>query len=29
MGKTLAEMVLNSQKEQIENPSELIIRNSL
>jgi len=29
MGKTLATMVLNSQKEQIENPSELIIRNSL
>ena len=29
MGKTLAEMVLNSQKLQIENPSELIIRNSL
>ena len=29
MGKTLAEMVLNSQKEQIENPSVLIIRNSL
>jgi len=29
MGKTLAAMVLNSQKEQIENPSELIIRNSL
>lgn len=29
MGKTLAEMVLNSQKGQIENPSELIIRNSL
>jgi DNA-binding LacI/PurR family transcriptional regulator len=29
MGKTLAEMVLNSQKEQIENPSKLIIRNSL
>lgn len=29
MGSTLARMVLNSQKEQIENPSELIIRNSL
>jgi DNA-binding transcriptional regulator YhcF (GntR family) len=29
MGKTLAEMVLNARKEQIENPSELIIRNSL
>lgn len=29
MGKTLAEMVLNFQKEQIENPSELIIRNYL
>ena len=29
MGKTLASMVLNSRKEQIENPSDLIIRNSL
>jgi DNA-binding LacI/PurR family transcriptional regulator len=29
MGKHLATMVLNSQKKQIENPSELIIRNSL
>ena len=29
MGKTLASMVLNSSKEQIENPSDLIIRNSL
>jgi DNA-binding transcriptional regulator YhcF (GntR family) len=29
MGSNLATMVLNSQKKQIENPSELIIRNSL
>lgn len=29
MGKTLASMVLNSRKEQIENPSDLIIRSSL
>lgn len=29
MGKTLANMVLNARKEQIENPSELIVRHSL
>ena len=29
MGKTLASMILNLKKEQIENPSDLIIRNSL